>query len=225
MLLYGYIYETTNNVNGMKYIGMHKSETFDENYKGSGILITRALKKYGSKNFTCRILKECLTREELYNSEKEIILEFDAVNSDKYYNIAPGGQGGDLLADLPLEVQTELRSKQLEHLTTKGRIWITNGVEERMIYPEELNRFIEMGFTKGKIPFTEEHKKRISRPGINVGRRWHKSQESKDKVRGKNNPMWNSTFRWVNDGVRNYRWKLDKEIPYGYVFGKIRRTS
>ena len=34
--MYGYIYITTNLINGMKYIGKHKASMFDPAYKGSG---------------------------------------------------------------------------------------------------------------------------------------------------------------------------------------------
>jgi hypothetical protein len=30
--MYGYIYKITNNINGKMYIGMHRSNKFDENY-------------------------------------------------------------------------------------------------------------------------------------------------------------------------------------------------
>lgn len=37
MKYFGYIYITTNTINGKQYIGQHISDTFDKNYKGSGI--------------------------------------------------------------------------------------------------------------------------------------------------------------------------------------------
>lgn len=57
--MYGYIYETTCIPTGKKYIGMHKwsKDTIDPNYFGSGIHVSRAIKKYGKKNFSCRIIE------------------------------------------------------------------------------------------------------------------------------------------------------------------------
>lgn len=94
--MYGYIYLTTNLVNGKQYIGKHKSEAFDENYKGSGILIRKAIDKYGIDNFSCEVLCECFSDEKLNEKEIYYIKLYDAVNNENFYNIASGGQGGDL---------------------------------------------------------------------------------------------------------------------------------
>ena len=92
--MYGYIYETTNLVDNKKYIGQHKAERFEpENYIGSGILLLKAIKKYGKDNFSCRLLEACNSKEELNEAEKRWIKEFNADNSDEYYNIAEGGEG------------------------------------------------------------------------------------------------------------------------------------
>ena len=40
-----YIYLTTNNINGMKYIGKHYGE-LDDPYLGSGKILKRAITKY-----------------------------------------------------------------------------------------------------------------------------------------------------------------------------------
>lgn len=45
--MYGYIYQTTNLINGKVYIGQHMSESFDANYYGSGKWLKRAIAKYG----------------------------------------------------------------------------------------------------------------------------------------------------------------------------------
>ena len=44
--MFGYIYETTNLINGKKYIGKHKSRCFDVKYYGSGKLFRKELEKY-----------------------------------------------------------------------------------------------------------------------------------------------------------------------------------
>lgn len=52
---YGYIYKTTNLINGRIYIGLKTGE-FNSDYFGSGVLIKRAIKKYGKENFRIRVL-------------------------------------------------------------------------------------------------------------------------------------------------------------------------
>lgn len=52
----GYVYLTTNLINGKKYIGMHKKDYFDENYKGSGKILWYAINKYGWENFKTEVL-------------------------------------------------------------------------------------------------------------------------------------------------------------------------
>lgn len=47
---YGYIYKTTNLINGKIYIGQYKSNLFDSQYKGSGVILRKAFAKYGKEN-------------------------------------------------------------------------------------------------------------------------------------------------------------------------------
>ena len=93
---YGYIYLTTNKLNGNKYIGKHKAAQFDSQYLGSGIILTNAISKYGFENFTCEVLEWCYSRQQLNDREIYWIGYYDAVEDDKFYNIASGGEGGYL---------------------------------------------------------------------------------------------------------------------------------
>lgn len=93
--MYGYIYETTNLINGKKYIGQHRSNKFEPNkYIGSGKLLLKAIEKYGKENFSCALLEECNSRDELNKAEKKWIEKFKA-DSDRenYYNVSRGGEG------------------------------------------------------------------------------------------------------------------------------------
>lgn len=94
--MYGYIYETTCNITGMKYVGMHKwnKDSIDPNYFGSGIYLVRAIEKYGKENFSCKILDTADSRKELLEKEKFYTDLYEAPINENYYNIADGGAGG-----------------------------------------------------------------------------------------------------------------------------------
>lgn len=94
--MYGYIYRTTNLINGKQYIGKHKSCEFDPDYKGSGKILKEAYAKYGWSNFESEMLCPCFSKAELNSEEIFIISYFDAISSNRYYNIAKGGDGGDV---------------------------------------------------------------------------------------------------------------------------------
>src|ERR1700742_1816752 len=90
----GFIYVTTNTVNGKKYIG--KCESNKKSYLGSGSLLKKAIKKYGRQNFIRDILAYGISREDLDDLEKYYIDYYGCQNSDLFYNIKEGGQGGPL---------------------------------------------------------------------------------------------------------------------------------
>ena len=49
--MYGYIYLTTNLINGKKYIGQHRSKEFDKSYFGSGVVLLKALEKQNGRKY------------------------------------------------------------------------------------------------------------------------------------------------------------------------------
>lgn len=89
--MYGYIYITTNDINGKIYIGQHISESFDEKYKGSGVILQKAIKKYGFNSFTTEILHECNSIDEMNYWEQEYIKQYNATDKNIGYNIKYGG--------------------------------------------------------------------------------------------------------------------------------------
>ena len=88
---YGFIYITTNLLNGMKYIGKHSK--FDDSYLGSGIRVREAIEEFGEENFEREIIAYAYTNEQLNRLEKMYIDTFNAVKDQTFYNLAPGGDG------------------------------------------------------------------------------------------------------------------------------------
>ena len=73
---YGFIYITTNKINGKRYIGQRKFSNNHggwKNYLGSGKLLNRAIKKYGIENFYRDIVDLAYSAEELDEKECEWI--------------------------------------------------------------------------------------------------------------------------------------------------------
>ena len=93
------IYKITNTVNGKIYVG--KDEASRPYYMGSGLLLRRALKKYGKENFIKEILEECSDRKTLSDREQWWINHLQCQNPTIGYNISKGGDGGDTLSSHP----------------------------------------------------------------------------------------------------------------------------
>jgi hypothetical protein len=88
---YGFIYITTNLVNGKRYIGQKKFDKNWKNYLGSGHHLMKAIKKYGKNNFIRNIIDLAYSIEELNEKEKQWIENYNAVESGDYYNKIEGG--------------------------------------------------------------------------------------------------------------------------------------
>lgn len=84
---YGYVYLITNKINGKKYVGMHKSSSFDPMYYGSGVAISNAVKKYGKENFSIEILHWCSSAKELQIMEQYELSSRKVSQLSDYYNI------------------------------------------------------------------------------------------------------------------------------------------
>ena len=174
--MYGYIYLMTNKVNGHKYIGQHAKPEFDNDYYGSGTNLIKAFNKYGKENFTREILAWAETKEELDRLEIELIGKYDAVNSDEYYNIVPGGSGvgsGELHPRYGKHHTEETKRRISESLSGENSLWLGKHFSEEhkiKIKISEANKGHQVNEeTRNKISgslmgrqFSEETKRRIS---------------------------------------------------------------
>lgn len=153
-MIIGYIYKTTNKINGKIYIGQKHKSILDENYFGSGILIKRALNKYGKENFYVEVLEYCETQEELDKSELKWINLLNSRDRKIGYNIAYGGQGGGFLCDDFIErlsgenyylnkYSEEDREKHLNTYRRGFNFWKSKGFKTQ----EEVNAWVKKNWT------------------------------------------------------------------------------
>ena len=150
----GYIYKTTNLVNGKIYIGKRQKAKFDVNYIGSGKKLKSAIKHYGKNNFKCEIIEWCETVDQLNTREIYWIDYFNAKDELIGYNISDGGTGGDIFHTLPLSEQNNYKEfcKKNGH-ANKGRCRIYKDTEIKNVWPDELEAYLSAGWIHGLPPF------------------------------------------------------------------------
>lgn len=122
----GYVYKTTCTLNNEVYVGQHKKSSFDANYYGSGLIIQRALKKYGKKNFKVEVMGWAKTIGELNDLESKFILESKQCAETKCLNISSGAKGGH-------ENYSHAPRPWVTGLSRKGKVAITDGVKTRYV--------------------------------------------------------------------------------------------
>ena len=169
------IYRITNLVNGKTYIGQHKYS--DESnpmgkYKGSGVVLKQAYKKYGLNNFSTEILYSRILNKETADSMEIFAIKKERDICKAEYNIANGGQGGDLGSEVRFRISKAHKGKKRKPFSEetkckmseakkgkklseerkrnisearKGRHWYNNGIIQCWTYecPE--------GYVKGRI--------------------------------------------------------------------------
>lgn len=166
---YGYIYFTTNNINGKMYIGQHINNKDNTWYKGSGDILKKAEKKYGIENFICKAIDYADSQEELDNKEVWWIQFMNAAYSNDFYNISLGGGGHKM---------TEERKRALSEKYSG-----CNNPNYGKHYSEETKRHWS-NIRKGKFSGENHPMYGIHRYGVNApmyGKRH--SEESKRKMR------------------------------------------
>jgi hypothetical protein len=109
---YGYIYKTTNVLNGHVYIGQ-KRGSFKESYLGSGVRIRAAISKYGKAAFRVNLLVRASDQYEMDWLETHCISEYrECLGWAGVYNIAVGG--------FVLKVTPEMTRKAQETKRQRG---------------------------------------------------------------------------------------------------------
>ena len=89
--MYYFVYKTTNPLNGKFYYGAHSTPVLEDGYKGSGVLIKKAFRKYGKSNFEREIVSFFDNADDMYEFEELLLSE--VLGNPDCYNIGVGGRG------------------------------------------------------------------------------------------------------------------------------------
>lgn len=169
-----------------------------EGYKGC-TYFWNVIQKYGWENVKHEVLYENLTRAEANAIETALIDTYKKMPEWNVCNIFPGG-GAHMGPRFNKDIKAEMSERM------RGRIKINNGVSDKMIHPEELDKYIECGWKKGTYrKWNEEERKAISKRLTGV-----KHPES----RRINNAKAQKKFIWVTDGISNKRIKKSEYDNY-----------
>ena len=90
----GYIYKTTNKIDGSVYIGQHKTPYFDEEYLGSGRILLQKIKEFGKENFEVKVLEWAEDLIDLNEKEEKWIRRYRLL-TPHMYNVAKGGHAAN----------------------------------------------------------------------------------------------------------------------------------
>ena len=143
---YGFIYITTNMVNGMRYLGQKRIEFGIDwhSYLGSGKHLKRAIKKYGKENFHRNIVCFCYSEDELNRAEYDLSVFLNVVEDTSWYNLCYGGCGksGYKMSEEQVE---KLRQRAIEQMKNpEMRRHLSKLAKERNNNDEFKNRQSEM---------------------------------------------------------------------------------
>lgn len=181
---YGFIYITTNMVNGKRYLGQKKFDNYWKNYFGSGTIFRKALNKYGKENFVRNVIDIAFSKEELNQKEYDYSIFFNVVKSDDWYNMVVGGgvtYGQNPYANKTEEEMEKIRKKKSELSSgTNNPMYGKHHTEETK---KKISNIHKLGMLGEKNPFYGHHHSKETKEKlkeINIGRK--ATSEMKQKM-------------------------------------------
>lgn len=206
-----YIYKITNTKNNRYYIGMHSTDSLEDNYMGSGKRIKNSIRKHGLEVHKKEILEFLNDTESLKKREQEIVNE--VLLQDPFcLNLCIGGKGG--IRDWMLD------SKLAKEYGQKGGTSLRNKMKDdkyREDYIEKTRRNRENGAKK----LRELGKEGKLSPNAFKGKKH--SEESillmKEKKKGHGIGESNSQFGslWIYHSEKKINKKIKKEEIEIYI--------
>ncbi len=195
----GYVYLTTNLVNGKQYVGQHLSAKFDKRYKGSGHAITNAINKYGWDNFKCEVICWCSTQTQLNEAEDNYIRLLNTMKPNGY-NLRGGGSKGRFSKETRKKL-SESKKKYFEN--EENRRKASEAQKKRFENVEARKKLSEVH--KGK-KVTEETRKKHSE----AMKKYWKSEEARKKQSEaqKDKKVTKETRKKLSESLDKYKKKV-----------------
>lgn len=166
------VYKVTNTINGKYYIGAHKTKNVNDNYFGSGKIISEAIEKYGKESFVKEILFYASSEEEMFLKEKEIITK-DVVDDPLSYNLTLGGLGGCRLTTEQAKnngkkciSKIHIINRETDHYSKLG---LLNSKRLKGKVNKNHSQWMKQFFHKNKLLWWNngnENRRSVSSPGI-----------------------------------------------------------
>ena len=122
------------------------------------------------------------------------------------------------------EIKSKISEASKRNVT--GRIYVNDGINNKMIKPEQLDEYLSNGFTRGRLvtlKISEETKQKISKK--QTGK--HHSKETKEKMSNAHKGMFKDRI-YVNNGsiIKFIKpEQLDEYLKQGYVVGRSLKGS
>lgn len=194
------VYRTQNLANGKYYFGVHKTKNPYDEYLGSGVVLKRAIAKYGEWLFIKNVCFIYDNAEEAFAKEFELIETYR--NDQLCYNLRQGGSGGfDWINAKGLcsantapglaaiarvfKLHPEKRSRPCPWLLTSDARKKANAKLQGHKHPDSVKRLISL--------------------------------RASERVGSKNSQFGT---HWITDGIQNRKVKEGFPIPIGWCRGR-----
>lgn len=177
--MYHYVYLITNIQTNEKYIGKHSTNNLQDGYLGSGVIIQKIL---SSKKRDClkkEILQFYNSEEQAYIGQEQYIKQYNAVESDEFYNLCEGGRNHLMTQDIKQKISKKAkeRLKNKQNHPMYGKHF---SEQSKQKIKETIKKNYENGYVNpntGK-KLTEEEKEKIRQFRLGT----HLSEETKEKI-------------------------------------------
>jgi hypothetical protein len=213
--MYHLVYLTTNLVNNKIYVGVHSTYNLEDGYLGKGIAIKKSIIKYGRKMFKRQILHFCLTREDAFKLETQIV-DINFVLRKDTYNLTIGGVN-------PYDHKSHPNREKFKHIYSENakKGYASMSTDKKQIM-----------FQRRKETLAQEHIQLLHKNNTKIGMA-NMSDKDKELMRTNMKGNNNNKKKWLLSNTLGQQYIIEdlktfcKEngFSYGYMFYTLRKLK